>query len=72
MGSGKNLAEIVQERISSGKAELPVLDQTAIKIQEMISKGEYDPGAVEELVVSDPALSGSLLRHANSRSWWTC
>jgi len=66
MGNEKNLGMIVQEHIESGKIELPVLDQTAIKIQEMLAKGEYDPNAVEELVGSDPALSGSLLRHANS------
>jgi len=66
MAKGKTLSEIVEEYISAGRIELPVLDKTAIRIQEMMAKGEYDPVAVERLVVSDPALSGSLLRHANS------
>lgn len=64
--TGRSLAEIVEEQIASGKVELPVFDQTAIRIREMIERGEYDPDAMERLVASDPALCGSLLRHANS------
>ena len=66
MTEKRSLAEIVEEKIASGTIELPVFDHTAIKIREMIERGEYDPGAVAKLVGSDPALSGSLLRHANS------
>ena len=66
MEKGMTLALIVDEQITSGRIELPVLDQTAIRIQEMMSEGVYDAVAVEELVGSDPTLSSSLLRHANS------
>lgn len=66
MGNERTLAVIVEEKIANGEVELPVLDQTALKIQQMIARGEYDPDAVEQLVGSDPALTSSLLRHANS------
>jgi HD-like signal output (HDOD) protein len=66
MTETKSLAQIVEEHVASGKVELPVFDQTAMRLREMVSRGEFDPAAVEKLVASDPALSGSLLRHANS------
>ena len=66
MTGERSLAEIVEEKIASGTVELPVFDQTAIRIRQMIERGEYDPPAVARLVAVDPALSGSLLRHANS------
>jgi len=66
MSTRKSLAEIVEDQIAEGRVALPVFDQTAMRIQEMIDKGEFDPGRVEKLVATDPALSGNLLRHANS------
>ncbi|MFQ5417166.1 MAG: HDOD domain-containing protein [Myxococcota bacterium] len=66
MNPDKSLADIVEEQIASGKVVLPVFDQTAVRIRQMIERGVYDPEAVEKLVGSDPALSGTLLRHANS------
>jgi HD-like signal output (HDOD) protein len=66
MTRDRSLAEIVEERVASGEVELPVFDRTALRIRQMIEKGEYDPAAVEKLISSDPALTGTLLRHANS------
>jgi len=66
MSQGRSLTQIVEEKLASGDVELPVFDRTALKIRQMIERGEYDPQAVEKLVATDPALSGSLLRHANS------
>lgn len=66
MKQQKSLAQIVEEYIDSGEAELPVFDRTALEIRKMIDAKVYDPQAVEKLVASDPALTGSLLRHANS------
>ena len=66
MSEERSLAQIVEEQIASGDVTLPVFDETATKLQQMISKGEFDPDAVEKLVGGDPVLSGSLLRHANS------
>ena len=66
MTEKKSLAQIVAEQIASGDVNLPVFDETAASLQTMISKGEFDPDAVEKLIGGDPVLSGSLLRHANS------
>ena len=66
MGQEKTLSDIVEQYIDAGEIELPILDQTAIEIQDMMGRGEYDPGAVAKLVEGDPTLSSSLLRYANS------
>ena len=62
----KSLGQIVQEKIGSGSVDLPVFDRTAVEMQKMIDRQEFDPNAVEKLVGGDPALSSAVLRHANS------
>lgn len=66
MDRNRSLSDIVAERIEQGTLSLPVFDRTAMTLREMIDRGEFDPQKVDRLVASDPALSSSLLRHANS------
>lgn len=62
----RSLPEIVRQRIASGQVDLPIFDETASRMQQMISRREFDVGAVEKLVQSDPALTGGVLRLSNS------
>lgn len=62
----QSLIEIVRERIESGKARLPVLDEHVMQIHQLMASDEFDIGALERLVERDPGLSGELLRLANS------
>lgn len=66
MDRNRSLSSLVQERIDQGTFSLPVFDRTALTMRQMIDRGEFDPQKVDRLVSSDPTLSTSLLRHANS------
>jgi len=62
----QSLGEFVEQVIATGKATIPVFDANAAKAQDMLTRGEFDLGQLEELVSSDPALTSGLLRAANS------
>ena len=66
MAVEKSLSEIVEEHLAEGKVDLPVFDDTCARIQQLLSGPDFDLGAVQELVTSDPALTSAVLRHANS------
>ncbi len=62
----QSLGEFVEQVIATGKASIPVFDKSAAQAQDMLTRGEFDLCALEELVSSDPALTSGLLRAANS------
>jgi HD-like signal output (HDOD) protein len=62
----RSIAEIVDEHIAAGKTTLPVFDGTTQRLQGMLQSGEFDMGAVEELITGDPVLASATLRLANS------
>ena len=66
MKSQKSLIEIIDTHLSSGKAQLPVFDALAFKIQKEVAKESPDVQAIEKLIVNDPATTSEVLKVSNS------
>ncbi len=66
MGDPRSFIEIVDNLIASSRARLPVFNTTAARIQQEIAKIEPDLRRIENLIVSDQALTAEVLRYSNS------
>ena len=66
MQSPSSLLDIVVHRLLSGGAILPAFDINAYKIQEEALKDEPDIQVIERLISQDQALTGQVLKLANS------
>ena len=66
MTSSTSFIEIVENRIMSNAARLPVFNTTAARIQHEIGREEPDLRLIEKLIVSDQALTAEVLRFSNS------
>jgi HD-like signal output (HDOD) protein len=66
MDQEQPLIEIVEEFIASEKTVLLPFDKNVLRIQQEIGKEEPDTRVVENLIVSDQALTSQVLRTANS------
>ena len=66
MTSPTSFIEIVENRIMSNAARLPVFNTTAARIQQEIGREEPDLRLIEKLIVSDQALTAEVLRFSNS------
>ncbi|MFN8058299.1 MAG: HDOD domain-containing protein [Vicinamibacterales bacterium] len=63
-----SLAARVEKEISSGRVELPVLPEAAVKIRTVIAE-EGGLNEIVEVIGHDPALAAAILRHANSAAF---
>jgi len=61
-----SLMDMIQQHLESGKTTLPPFDAAAQRIQGEIAREDPDVGLVERLIVRDQALTGEVLRMANS------
>jgi HD-like signal output (HDOD) protein len=66
MGETLSFIEMVDNLITSSQARLPVFNLTAARIQQEIGEEEPDLRQIENLIVSDQALTAELLRFSNS------
>jgi putative nucleotidyltransferase with HDIG domain len=66
MEQEKSLIDIIQSYLNSDNVKLPVFSSTALRIQNEISKEEPDARLIEKLIISDQALTSSVLKHSNS------
>lgn len=66
MEEQRSVVDIICERVDKGDVTLPVFDRTALRIQEELAKEDPDLGLIERMITIDPALTGQLLRMANS------
>jgi len=62
----RSLAEIVDACIEANETELPVLDQTAMRVHELTQSDDYDAASLESLIREEPVLTAAVLRLANS------
>lgn len=61
-----SLADRIRARVESGEFQLPPMPELAIRLQERLADEDTDTRAVAELIRTEPALTASLLRTANS------
>ena len=61
-----SLLEMIEQRISSGAITLPPMDDTALRLQALANREDFEIGTIVELIESDQALAVEVLRVANS------
>ncbi len=62
----KSLVEIIEEHLAKGETKLPPLDATALHVQREMAKPEPNINVIEKLIARDQALTGQVLKMANS------
>jgi HD-like signal output (HDOD) protein len=65
MQTGTSLAEVIQQQLESGNAELPVFNPIAQRIQKETAGSEPNFQLIEQLIVKDTALASEVLKMAN-------
>lgn len=66
MQEERSFTEIVNEQLAAGDTRLPVFSETALKVHLEITKEDPDIVLIERIIVQDQALTGQVLRQANS------
>ena len=66
MEDSKSLINIIENYVESDNLKLPVFNSIAMRVQNEISKEEPNLDLIEKLIISDQALTGSLLKVSNS------
>lgn len=66
MEDSKSLINIIENYVESDNLKLPVFNSIAMRVQNEISKEEPSLDLIEKLIISDQALTGSLLKVSNS------
>ncbi len=66
MTEKKSLIDIIKDHMAAGDIKLPVLSQYAEQLQNEITKEDPDMGKVEKYIKMDPAITGEILKVANS------
>jgi HD-like signal output (HDOD) protein len=66
MAEMKSFREIIDSCLKSNHVQLPVFSKIAMQIQAETSKDEPDINAIEELIVTDTALTSQLIKMANT------
>ena len=66
MTEQKALVDIIREYMEAGEIRLPALSNTAAKLQKEITREDPDMNKVEAYIKLDPAITGEVLKVANS------
>ncbi len=66
MNEAKSFIEILKEHVNSDQAQLPPFNRTGLAVQQEMAKPDPDMQVIEKQILRDPALSGQLLKVANS------
>jgi HD-like signal output (HDOD) protein len=66
MQQKKLFLEMINDYLTSDKTQLPAFDMTAFRIQQEVAKEDSDIGLIEKLIINDQALTGQVLKVANS------
>ena len=66
MKDSKSLISIIENYLASDEVKLPVFHSIAMRIQNEISKEEPNIDSIEKLIISDQALTSSVLKASNS------
>lgn len=66
MSTETSFLDIVQQHLDSNNTQLPPFDATAQRIRQETMKEDPDVQLIEQLIVRDQALTGQVLRVANS------
>ena len=62
----RSLVELIEETIAENRVELPVFDQFAVKLNQLVRKDDFGAADVASLIEKDQSMSSEVLRAANS------
>lgn len=65
MSPNTSLLQLIEERVASGKAELPPSNHITVKLQQVTADPDFNINEVVDLISADPALTADILRLAN-------
>lgn len=66
MENSKTFLEIINEKLAVGNTRLPVFNENVLKVQQELVKEDPDTALIEKIIIRDQALTGQVLRQANS------
>ncbi|MGL1930399.1 MAG: HDOD domain-containing protein [Desulfotalea sp.] len=66
MSEKLSLIDAVNNCVNSGNIEIPVFSNTAMRVQQELTKQEPNTQKIEKIISSDQSLSGQILKTANS------
>jgi HD-like signal output (HDOD) protein len=66
MRQAKSLIDLIEEKLNDARTVLPVFDKTGFQIQQEVARTEPDVSRIERLITGDQALTGEVLKTANS------
>lgn len=66
MSGARSLLAMIEERIAAGRFELPARSQAAAELHRLVADPDVDLARVATLIGGDAALTGEVLRAANS------
>ena len=66
MSENLSLLDLIEQAIASLEVALPARNQTAVQLQNVLAKQDYELQEILELIESDQALTAEVLRVANS------
>ncbi len=66
MHEERSFLDVITEYIASGKAKLPVFNTISLQIQQEVGKENTSIRTIEKLIVCDQAVTGQVLKMANS------
>ncbi len=66
MSGPRSILDIIDEHLHSNELKLPTYSPVASRIQTLVQRPDADVRQLEQAILQDPALSGQILRVANS------
>lgn len=60
-----SLVQRVEEEITAGRVELPVMPETALKVRDIVQR-DGPIGEISRVIESDPTLAAEIIRYSNS------
>ena len=66
MSDEPSLIALIDDRLASGRVELPVCDKVAMRVHREVREGRLDADGLCRILESDPTLVGEVMRMANS------
>ena len=66
MSQARSLIDLIEEKLNDDRTVLPVFDKTGFQVQQEVARPEPDVTRIEKLITGDQALTGQVLKTANS------
>ena len=62
----KSLIDLIEETLDREVIELPIFNQVALKLQQLLTRGDYSLADIAKIIYRDQGLASDVLKIANS------